>query len=224
MVAHESSGTAATSDRSRAPFAQALVGDIASIRVRVPADFDLEPNELFDPEYMRALFERGMEWSEETRCYERPMGARLLAEDQAYDMYREIAQRTTGVAMEIDTDVRTVLGIRGAYPGTFQWHGNTPDLFNDTLVLLWVDGDGDKHVREFAVNTDLGAYYFGFESSSSLRPNRRYHYVNGWHGSTPYNALHVDEIYYRVRNDTNANGHWDDDRNGWPRPVCGGRA
>ncbi|MDQ1241548.1 MAG: Patatin [Pseudomonadota bacterium] len=27
---------------------------------RVPADFDLEPNELFDPEYMRALFERGV--------------------------------------------------------------------------------------------------------------------------------------------------------------------
>jgi hypothetical protein len=26
---------------------------------RVPADFDLEPDELFDPEYMRALFERG---------------------------------------------------------------------------------------------------------------------------------------------------------------------
>jgi hypothetical protein len=27
---------------------------------RVPADFDLEPNELFDPGYMRALFERGV--------------------------------------------------------------------------------------------------------------------------------------------------------------------
>jgi len=27
---------------------------------RVPADFDLEPSELFDPEYMRALFERGV--------------------------------------------------------------------------------------------------------------------------------------------------------------------
>jgi hypothetical protein len=27
---------------------------------RVPADFNLEPNELFDPEYMRALFERGV--------------------------------------------------------------------------------------------------------------------------------------------------------------------
>ena len=26
----------------------------------MPGDFDLEPKELFDPEYMRALFERGV--------------------------------------------------------------------------------------------------------------------------------------------------------------------
>jgi hypothetical protein len=48
------------------------IGDLAQIYLtaeragmgfnlaRVPADFDLEPNELFDPEYMRALFERGV--------------------------------------------------------------------------------------------------------------------------------------------------------------------
>jgi len=165
------------------------------------------------------LFERGGEWTEATRCYELPYGARLLTEDQAYDLYRSIAEETTGVVMDTGEDVRAVVGIRGAYPGTFDWHGNEPDRFNDTLVLLWVDGDGGRHVREFAVNTDLGAYYFGFESSSNLRPNRRYRYVNGWHGSTPYNALHIDEDGYRVRNDTNANGHWDDDRNGWLPPA-----
>ncbi len=164
------------------------------------------------------MFERGLDWSEETRCYELPHGARLLTRDQAFDMYRDIAELTTGVPMDVEPEVRTVVGVRGAYPGTFQWHGNTPDLFNDTLVLLWVDLDGEKHVREFAVHTDVGDQYFGFESSSSLRPNRRYHYVNGWHGSNPYNALHIDEYGYRVRNDTNANGHWDDDRNGWLPP------
>jgi hypothetical protein len=48
------------------------IGDLAQIYLaaeragmgfnlaRVPADFDLEPKELFDPEYMRALFERGV--------------------------------------------------------------------------------------------------------------------------------------------------------------------
>ena len=48
------------------------IGDLAQIYLtaeragmgfnlaRVPADFDLEPDELFDPEYMRALFERGV--------------------------------------------------------------------------------------------------------------------------------------------------------------------
>ena len=165
------------------------------------------------------LFERGMDWSQETRCYELPYGAHLRTQEQAYDMYREIAEQTTGIPMDTGAEVRTVVGIRGAYPGTFQWHDNTPDFFNDTLVLLWVDAGGQKHVREFAVHTDVGDYSFGFESSSSLRPNRRYHYINGWHGSTPYNALHIDEIYYRVRDDINNNGHWDDDRNGWLPPA-----
>ena len=48
------------------------IGDLAQIYLtaeragmgfnlaRVPADFDLEPTELFDPQYMRALFERGV--------------------------------------------------------------------------------------------------------------------------------------------------------------------
>lgn len=48
------------------------IGDLAQIYLtaeragmgfnlaRVPADFDLEPKELFDPEYMRVLFERGV--------------------------------------------------------------------------------------------------------------------------------------------------------------------
>jgi len=47
------------------------IGDIAQIYItaeragmgfnlaRVPMDFDVEPKELFDPDYMRALFERG---------------------------------------------------------------------------------------------------------------------------------------------------------------------
>jgi len=48
------------------------IGDLAQIYLtaelagmgfnlaRVPADFDLEPDEMFDPEYMRALFERAV--------------------------------------------------------------------------------------------------------------------------------------------------------------------
>jgi hypothetical protein len=83
-------------------------------------------------------------------------------------------------------------------------------------VLLWIDGDG-PHVREFPVNTDTGARDFGVDSSSSLRANRRYHYVNGWHNT--YNAFHIDEIDYLVADDTNHNGHWDSDRNDWLPPL-----
>jgi hypothetical protein len=133
-------------------------------------------------------------------------------------MYRDIAERTTGVPLDAAVGARTVVGIRGAYPGSFLWHGNRPDLFNDTLVLLWKDNARKKNVREFPANTDVGVYHFESSPSSSLTPNRRYYYVNGWHGVPPYNALQIAETDYRVRNDTNGNGHWDDDRNGWLPP------
>jgi hypothetical protein len=74
-------------------------------------------------------------------------------------------------------------------------------------------------VREYAVNTETGAHDFGVDSSSALRPNRRYHYINGWHRT--YNALQMAEWNYLVRDDTNTNGHWDSDRNGWWPPDTG---
>lgn len=165
------------------------------------------------------LFERGADWTGATRCYETPNGAAQLTQSDAYDLYQRIAERTTGVQMNTHTERRTVVGLRGAYPGQIAWHGNTPNRFNDTIVLLWTEASTGKHVREFPVNTDTGSVDFGTNGSSSLRPNRRYLYVNGWHNT--YNALHIDESAYRVRDDTNGNGHWDSDRNGWLPPDTG---
>lgn len=161
------------------------------------------------------LFERARDWEGGTRCYETPVGALELTEDEAYDLYRSIAEETTGVRVNGSPGVRSVLGLRGTYPGTFSWHGNRPDLFNDTLVLFWQDEAG-KQVLEFPAHTDVGARDFGVNSSSSLWPNRRYRYVNGWHRD--YNALRIAEQGYRVRDDTNHNGHWDSNRNGWLPP------
>ncbi len=179
---------------------------------------DVDPEDLVMPEYSddMPVFERTGAWSEGTRCFETPRGVELLTEEEAYDMYRDIAEKTTGLTMDSSPEVRTVVGLRGSYPGQIAWHGNLPNRFNDTLVLLWIDSGGAKHVREFPVNTDTGARDFGYHSSSSLRPNRRYRYVYGWHKT--YNALHIDEIDYRVRDDSNKNGHWDSDRNGWLPP------
>jgi len=182
---------------------------------------NVPPESLTMPSYDddMPLFDRGAAWAEPTRCYETPAGVKLLSEAEAYDMYKRIAERTTGVAMDTAPEARTVVGLRGAYPGAIAWHGNAPNRFNDTIVLLWIDSSSRKHVREFPVNTDTGARDFGVDSSSSLRANRRYRYVNGWHKT--YNALHIDETGYRVRDDTNHNGHWDSDRNGWLPPAAG---
>lgn len=171
------------------------------------------------PEYNDTLplFERADEWLED-RCYELPAGAARLSEDRAFELYRRILRETLWAEIDTEGGKRTVLGLRGAYPGTFAWHGNLPNRFNDTLVLLWVE-DGQRRVREFPVNTDTGPVNFGVDSSSSLRPNRRYAYDNGWHRG--YNALQINEWNYLVRNDTNHNGHWDSDRNGWFPPHSG---
>ena len=163
------------------------------------------------------LFERADAWGGD-RCFETPRGVEWLDEAGAYDLYMAIAELTTGIPAVTAGERRTVVGIRGAYPGTFAWHGNSPNVFNDTLVLLWADDDG-KHVREYPVNTDTGSYNFGTASSSSLRPNRRYTHQNGWHRS--YNALSVAEWGYHSIDDSNHNGHWDSDRNGWLGPDSG---
>ena len=203
------------------------VANIAHIEPLPPGVFHLPPQnpwahpwfDIVMPDYADSmpLFGRARTWAEPTRCYETPVGVRMLTEDEAWDLYRRIAEATTGVAMDVTPGVRTVVGLRGAYPGVLAWNGNTPNRFNDTIALLWIDAAGVRHVREFPVNTDTGARDFGVDSSSSLRPNRRYRYVNGWHRT--YNALHIDEDAYRVRDDTNNNGHWDSDRNGWLPPL-----
>jgi hypothetical protein len=163
------------------------------------------------------LFPRAGAWDTAEHCYETPNGVKMLNESDAYALYRAIASLTTGVAMDETPGRRNVVGIRGAYPGRFAFNGNRPDRFNDTLVLLWIGSDGTHHVREFPANTDTGAHDFGIDSSSSLRANRRYHYQDGWHDT--YNALEIAESGYLVMDDSNYNGHWDSDRNGWLPPT-----
>ena len=136
-----------------------------------------------------------------------------LAHPGGLYLWTRIVEETLWYTLDDAPGKRSVVLIRGAYPGTFQWHGNEPNRFNDTIVLLWRDADGLPHVREYPVNTDTGARDFGYHSSSSLRPNRHYPYTNDRHRS--YNALRMGLASYPVRDDTNNNGHWDGDRNGW---------
>lgn len=168
------------------------------------------------------LFERAGPWEGVVqRCYETPLGALWLTEGQAYELYVEMAEATTGATVDATPGVRTVVGVRGAYPGSLLWHGNAPNRYNDTLALLWIDETGAPRVREFPATTDPGAHNFGTHRSSILRPNRRYRYADGTHGGTrsTYDALAMQEEGYEVRDDTNHNGHWDSDRNGWLPPT-----
>jgi hypothetical protein len=173
------------------------------------------PEDLVIPIYEddTPLFDRAIDWDGEPRCYELPDGAWEMTEAQAYDTWVGLVEATLWYSVDQTPGHRNVVGLRGAVPGSFNWSGNTPNFFNDTIVLLWRDDDGVPHVREFPVNTDTGNHDFGRDSSSSLVPNRHYPYVNGWHRS--YNALRINLPSYPVRDDANNNGHWDDERNGW---------
>lgn len=157
-------------------------------------------------------FARAEDWGSGVRCYRTPVGDGSLDEAGAYELYRDIAELTTGVPFDDTEGRRTVVGVRGASPGTFVWNGDDPNAFNDSLALLWVE-NGERRVLEFPVTTQTGSVDFGYNSSSQLRPNRHYPYKNGWHKS--YNALQMADYGYQVRDDANGNGHWDSDRNGW---------
>ncbi|MBU1220821.1 hypothetical protein KKF34_08655 [Myxococcota bacterium] len=179
-----------------------------------------EPRYIVMPGYSdnMPLFDRALNWNGGQRCYEFPSGAELLTEAQAYDFYKDLVYKTLGITMSSTPNFRNVVGIRGAYPGTFTWHRNNPDFFNDTLVLMWIDSSGNKRVKEFPVNTDTGDNNYSSGSTSSLLPNRMYRYQNGTHNGN-YNALTMYEYNwgwtYNTADDANANGHWDNDRNGW---------
>ena len=158
-------------------------------------------------------FERGVAWGTATRCYELPHGSFLLTEAAAYALWVEMVRETLWYEVNQTAEIRSVVGIRGAVPGSLNWHGNPKNHFNDTIVLLWRDASEQPHVREFPMTADPGTYGFPANESSALYPNRHYPYTNGWHRG--YNALQIASYGYRVRDDGNKNGHWDDDRNGW---------
>lgn len=63
-----------------------------------------------------------------------------------------------------------VVGIRGQYPGKLKFNGNAKDQFNDTLVLLYQNANGQKYVREFPTTTDPGLVDWEPDSSSFLYP------------------------------------------------------
>lgn len=170
------------------------------------------------PEYDDTMPLLTSEFQGETRCYELPDKAVVLSESQAYDLYKAMAERTTGHAFDSTPGRRSVVGLRGSSDRVFVWNDNAPNKFNDTLVLLWREDSGKKRVLEFPANTDTGVNDFGYHNSSSLWPNRHYPYRCGWHKN--YNALAIDIVDYQVRDDTNKNGHWDSDRNQWlPSPL-----
>ncbi|MCK7469929.1 MAG: hypothetical protein MZU95_03330 [Desulfomicrobium escambiense] len=85
-----------------------------------------------------ALRPRRADWGDGTRCYETPVGVQWLTEAEAFDLYRPHRRARPPAWRSTCTPGAPDRGRRCAAPtrARFAWHGNRPDRFNDTLVLL----------------------------------------------------------------------------------------
>ena len=148
------------------------------------------------------LFSRSEAWQKTTRVMD-TNGAHAVSEAGAYALYSSIITASTGQQIDDRPGKRTILGIRGAWPGTFDWNGNAINHFNDTLVVLW--RNNRQYVGEFPVNTEPGPIDFGWYSSSftSSQPTIQFHqWLASWIQCDP----EMNEWGYVVMDDTNNNG------------------
>lgn len=111
-----------------------------------------------------------------------------ITDADLYDHYtRVIESVNSGQAIDFSTpDVLHLLGITG-------WVGrqhvpNTKDEYNDTIIALWRDSQGQKVVKEYIASTSPGKYknYYNVKGDAHLVPGR-YAYKRGKHKG--YDAL-----------------------------------
>lgn len=164
-------------------------------------------------------------WADnEQRAYEFKDGSASLKQEQIYDLYMAlIKSRLSPLDIEstgqpyLNPSNPIVLGIRGMHPTRFVFNGDKNDNYNDTIVLLFIDKNGQKTVREFAGSTDPGtvdwpsdesSYLFVTPSvtlSSKTTPKDKflyYYYVKGLHRNE-YSAFLMNTFGYRVHEHRN---------------------
>ncbi|WP_169815578.1 hypothetical protein [Nocardia inohanensis] len=75
--------------------------------------------------------------------------------DAEYDYYKALLQRQ-GIVLDGSADMKNLVAIR--HPTNTNENGGK-GLYDDTAVLLWIDGDGKKHVSRYRANTEPTSQY-----------------------------------------------------------------
>jgi len=166
------------------------------------------------------IYERSKPWIG-FRSYVTKTGSIELTEAAAFDFYLSlIVNRLHPLNLPYYSTPSSVvlqgrlfvIGIRGMYPGEFIRNENTPDQFNDTIVLLYYDAKLNKKVFEFPASVDVGHWNWNSSSASylldtpnvTLKSNKAdkkyfyYYYGRGLHRGS-YHALIMNMYDYRVR-------------------------
>ena len=141
--------------------------------------------------------------SADSKVQEDPNGERHApkSEEDKFEYYK-LAITAQGGKFDERPGQRNIMGVRG-----WQQGGpvpNTKDRYNDTLVVMWVDEKGQKHVHEYKSTTDPGAYakYYNPAGDANLMDGQ-YNYQLGSHKG--HTALNQGEAV-RVWRDANKDG------------------
>jgi peptidoglycan hydrolase-like protein with peptidoglycan-binding domain len=100
-------------------------------------------------------------------------------EEAKYEYYRE-AIEARGHTFDTRPGQRNILGVRGWQNG--KPTDNVKDRWNDTIAVLWVDAQGNEHVREYKSTVDPGSFdrFYNPAGDANLKDGQ-YQYVMGEH-------------------------------------------
>lgn len=93
-----------------------------------------------------------------------PLGQQAI--DLKYEYYKSLIHRNNGKFDEA-AGMKNLVAIRHE---TSTGANGGKGLYDDTAVLLWVDGNGQKHVSQYRANTDPTAHYLA-DSSALMDAN-----------------------------------------------------
>lgn len=129
-------------------------------------------------------------------------------EKSKYDYYRH-AIEASGGKFDLKPGQRNVMGLRGMQDG--ELNKNQKDRYNDSLVVVWADEKGQKHVHEYKGSVDPGSYAGGNPKGDANLMDGQYNYQRGIHhgASTGAHEALVQNGNVRVWRDKDKDGHRD---------------
>ncbi|MEV0851247.1 hypothetical protein ACGFQG_15005 [Nocardia fluminea] len=122
-----------------------------------------------------------------------------LAADAEYDYYKAMVQRNNGI-FEAEAGKKNLVSVRHE---TSTYANDGKGVYDDTAVLLWVDGDGTKHVSRYRANTDPTAKYLNDKDATEDVNNDKLREL----GRLPAGSYYLEHRWDRKKSSTVGDGN-----------------